>query len=177
MYSSGSTMANNTREIIGFDPTRTDCSAHIQVWHGWVITQDGEPVWRSTSCSGDTIIRVKLDGSRISLSAYRILALANLCDASTLDDAQYAYLCYLLYSHENKRSRFDVHHIDGNHSNNKGSNLALLSRPDHKQAHKMLSEIATAAFNDNCYELECAKRRYLEFVNIHSSIEYIVENY
>lgn len=176
MYSNNSTMINNTREIIGFDPTRTDCSAHIQVWRG-VITRDGKPVWNSTSYNGDTLISVKLDGARISLPAYRILTLANMCDASTIDDDTYEYLCYLLYNRKNRRSMFEVHHIDGDHRNNKGTNLAILSRSDHKQAHKMLSEITTAVFNDTCYELECTMRRYLEFVNIHSSIEYIVNNY
>ena len=177
MYTNSSTMANNTHEIIGFDPTRTNCSAHIQVWRGWVITRDGKPVWRSTSYNGDTLISVKLDGVRISLPAYRILALANICDASTIDDDTYEYLCYLMYNRKNRHSIFEVHHIDGNHNHNKGTNLAILHNHDHKQAHKMLSEITTAVFNDTCYELECAMRRYLEFINIHSSIEYIVENY
>jgi hypothetical protein len=177
MYTNSSTMANNTHEIVGFDPTRTDCSAHIQVWRGWVITRDGKPVWRSTSYNGDILISVKLDGVRISLPAYRILALANICDASTIDDDTYEYLCYLLYNRKNRRSVFDVHHIDGDHYNNKGTNLAILHNHDHKQAHVLLNRIATATFSDNYYSLECAKRKYMEFINIHSSIEYIVNNY
>lgn len=177
MYRSGSTMTNNKREIIGFDPTRTDCSAHIQVWHGWVITRDGKPVWRSTSYNGDNLISVKLDGSRISLPAYRILTLANVCDASTIDDDTYEYLCYLLYNRKNRRSVFDVHHIDGDHRNNKGTNLAILHNHDHKQAHALLNRIATATFSDNYYSLECAKRKYMEFIHIHSSYDYIVNNY
>lgn len=171
------TMADNTREIVGFDPRFTKCSKHVQVWRGWVITCDGEVYWRSTQDNGDYKIGLSLDGKRVNLSAYRILAIANMVDASTLDKWTYDYLCELLYSHENSRSRFEVHHIDGNHHNNKGSNLAILHKRDHKEAHKLLNKIATATFNDDPYCVEFAKRKYLEFVSIHSSYDYIVNTY
>lgn len=171
------TMADNTREILGFDPRFTECSSHVQVWRGWIIIRDGVEIWRSTSHNGDRVISTMLDGKCYKVSAYRVLAIANLVDASTLDEFTYLYLTSLIYDRENNRSRFEVHHIDGNHHNNKGSNLAILHKRDHKQAHKLLNKIATATFNDDPYCVELAKRKYLEFVSIHSSYDYIVNTY
>lgn len=171
------TMADNTREVLGFDPRFTECSSHVQVWRNWIITRDGMEIWRSTSHNGDRVISTMLDGKCYKVPAYRVLAIANLVDASTLDEFTYLYLTGLIYDHEKKRSRFEVHHIDGNHHNNKASNLAILHKRDHKEAHKLLNKIATAAFDEDPYCVEFAKRKYLEFVSIHSSYDYIVNTY
>lgn len=171
------TMADNTREVLGFDPRFTECSSHVQVWRNWIITRDGMEIWRSTSHNGDRVISTVLDGKCYKVPAYRVLAIANLVDASTLDEFTYLYLTSLIYDHEKKRSRFEVHHIDGNHHNNKASNLAILHKRDHKEAHKLLNKITTATFNDDPYCVEFAKRKYLEFVSIHSSYDYIVNTY
>ena len=171
------TMADNTREVLGFDPSFTECSSHVQVWRGWIITRNGIEIWRSTSHNGDRVISTVLDGKCYKVPAYRVLAIANLVDASTLDEFTYTYLTSLIYDHEKKRSRFEVHHIDGNHHNNKASNLAILHKRDHKQAHKLLNKIATATFDNDPYYVELAKRKYLEFVSIHSSYDYIVNTY
>lgn len=171
------TQLGNTRTILGMNPAYTVCSSIVQVWRNWVITVDGKQKWLSTDSNGDKTISVVLNGVKYNLPAYRVLAIGGMVNASELDKDTYDYLCELLYSHENNRSRFEVHHIDGNHHNNKGSNLAILHKHDHKEAHKLLNKIATATFNDDPYCVEFAKRKYLEFVSIHSSYDYIVNNY
>ena len=171
------TQQDNKATILGLDPAYTICSRVVQVWRKWTITIDGKSVWQSTDTNGDKTISVTLNGKGYNLPAYRVLAIASMIDASTLDKDTYDYLCALIYNEDGKRSSFEVHHIDGNHHNNKSSNLAILHKHDHKEAHKLLNKIATATFNDDPYCVELAKRKYLEFVSIHSSYDYIVNTY
>lgn len=167
----------NTSTILGMNPAYTICDSIVQVWRNWTITVDGKAVWHSTDNNGDKTISVTLNGTRYNLPAYRVLAIGMMVDASELDKFTYDYLCELIYGAKGKRSNFEVHHINGNHHDNKGSNLAILHKNDHRQAHKLLNEIAKAAFVDDNYAMLYAKRRYLEFVSIHSSYDYIVNNY
>lgn len=171
-------MADNTREVLGFDPRFTECSSHVQVWRGWIITRDGIEIWRSTSHNGDRVVSTVLDGKCYKVPAYRVLGIANLVDASTLDEFTYTYLTSLIYGDEYNRSPFAVHHIDGNHHNNKASNLAVLHKRDHQEAHRLLEkEVIPAVFSNDPYCVEFVKRKYLEFVSIHSSYDYIVNTY
>ena len=171
------TQLENIRTILGMNPAYTVCSSIVQVWRNWVITVNGKEKWRSTDFNGDKTISVTLNGVKYNLPAYRVLAIGGMVDASELDKDTYDYLCELIYGNEHSRSPFEVHHIDGNHNNNKASNLAILHKHDHKEAHKLLNKIATATFNDDPYCVEFAKRKYLEFVSIHSSYDYIVNTY
>lgn len=174
---SSASQYGNTSTILGMNPAYTVCNSIVQVWRNWTITVDGKAVWHSTDDNGDKTIGVTLNGTRYNLPAYRVLAIGMMVNASELDKITYDYLCELIYGAEGKRSSFEVHHINGNHHDNKGSNLAILHKNDHKQAHKLLNEIAKAAFVDNSCAIQYAKCRYLEFVSIHSSYDYIVNNY
>lgn len=167
----------NTSTILGMNPAYTVCDSIVQVWRNWTITVNGKAVWHSTDNNGDKTIGVTLNGTRYNLPAYRVLAIGMMVDASELDKFTYDYLCELIYGAKGKCSNFEVHHINGNHHDNKSSNLAILHKNDHRQAHKLLNEIAKAAFVDDGYAIQYAKRRYLEFVSIHSSYDYIVNNY
>ena len=171
------TQLGNTRTILGMNPAYTICSSIVQVWRNWVITVDGKQKWCSTDPNGDKTISVTLNGVSYNLPAYRVLAIGGMVNASELDKDTYDYLCELIYGDEHSRSPLEVHHIDGNHHNNKASNLAVLHKRDHKEAHRLLNKIATATFDNDPYCVEFAKRKYLEFVSIHSSYDYIVNTY
>lgn len=174
--SNSDTQLGNTRTILGMNPAYTVCSSVVQVWRNWVITVNGKQKWCSTDYDGDKTISVTLNGVKYNLPAYRVLAIGGMVNASELDKDTYDYLCELIYGDEHSRSPFAVHHIDGNHHNNKASNLAILHRRDHDEAHRLLDQIIPATFSDP-YRVEFVKRQYLEFISIHSSYNYIVNNY
>lgn len=175
--SNSDTQLENTRTILGMNPAYTVCSSIVQVWRNWVITVDGKQKWCSTDPNGDKTISVTLNGFKYNLPAYRVLAIGGMVNASELDKDTYDYLCELIYGDKHSHSQFAVHHIDGNHHNNKASNLAVLHKRDHDEAHKLLRKVIPATFNDDPYCVEFAKRKYLEFVSIHSSYDYIVNTY
>lgn len=73
-----------------------------------------------------------------------------------------------------RRSRFDVHHVDGNHNNNKADNLISVATSDHRHLHDLLSACGKAFMNGNDRDAKYYRRVYRDLVKKARSIDYVL---
>lgn len=117
--------------------------------------------------------------NRNQTKAYRLLAIARLADASTLDKGMYALLVRILFPQGKDRqlfNGFETHHIDGIHENNVINNVILLTKHDHDEAGRYLRALTQAAQHRNYKRLDYINSKYEDFLNERLSIDYILGN-
>ena len=116
-----------------------------------------------------------------SLNMYRIIALSHLGNADAMDKDTYNKLCDAIFDTKiystttmYERSRFDAHHIDGNHNNNRRNNLVLVTTGDHRHLHDFIKKCGLAMISGNEKDAKYYKRVYNELIKKARSIDYIL---
>lgn len=142
----------------------------------WVLYDPKEP---SGVCQATT----EVGGKRVNI--YRAIALASYGDADLMDEETYRALYRAIFNtvtvidrkdsiYSYRRSRFDVHHVDGNHDNNKASNLVLVTTSDHRHLHDLLSACGKAFISGNEKDAKYYRRVYRDLVKKARSIDYVL---
>ena len=117
--------------------------------------------------------------NRNQTKAYRLLAIARLANASTLDRGMYTLLVRILFPQGKDKqifNSFETHHIDGDHENNVIDNVILLTKRDHDEAGKYLRRLTPAAQHRDYDRLDYINSAYEDFLNERLSIDYILGN-
>ena len=169
---------NNTTEIIGckekyYHPN----SKPVQLYDGKYLIIGSKILWRFDSSR----MAAYTDSMchRNQTKAYRLLAIARLADASTLDRGMYNLLVRILFPQGKDKqlfNGFETHHIDGDHENNVINNVILLTKHDHNKASRYLRRMTTAAQHRDYDRLDYINSAYEDFLNERLSIDYILDN-
>ena len=123
---------------------------------------------------------VELSGVGKKISIYRAIALSNIGNAEQMDTKTYRALCRAIFktgvvrSDGVIRSRFDAHHVDGNHDNNKRSNLVLVTTSDHRHLHDLISKCGLAIMDGNEKDAKYYKRVYHDLIKKARTVEYVL---
>lgn len=123
---------------------------------------------------------VELSGVGKKISIYRAIALSNIGNAEQMDAKTYRALRRAIFktgtvrSDGVIRSRFDAHHVDGNHDNNKRGNLILVTTSDHRHLHDLISKCGLAIMNGSEKDAKYYKRVYHDLIKKARTVEYIL---
>ena len=170
--------ADHFTEIIGCKTVRYHHNAkHVQLYNGKYL-MIGDEIFKNFN-SSKMAAYTDSKYNRNQTKAYRLLAIARLADASTLDKGMYTLLVRILFPQGKDKqifNSFETHHIDGDHENNVINNVILLTKRDHDEAGKYLRRLTPAAQHRDYKRLDYINSKYEDFLNERLSIDYILGN-